>query len=59
MLSAIRFQPHPDLVWSNIKSVRLVESIRQVDTKTTVGTRYFISNVKDNAKKPANSLRIH
>jgi hypothetical protein len=59
MLSAIRFQLHPDLVWSNIKSVRMLESIRQVDSKTTVGTRYFISNVEDNAKKPANSARSH
>jgi hypothetical protein len=39
MLSAIRFQLDPDSVWSNIKSVGMVESIQQVDGKKTVETR--------------------
>ena len=59
MLSGIRFQLDPDSVWSNIKSVGMVESVRQVDGKTTVETRYFISDVEDNAKKSANSVRSH
>jgi predicted transposase YbfD/YdcC len=59
ILSAIRFQLDPDSVWSNIKSVGMVESVRQVDGKTTVETRYFISDVEDNAKQSANSVRSH
>ena len=59
MLSRIRFQLDPDSVWSNIKSIGVVESVRQVDGKTTVETRYFISDVEDNAKKSANSVRSH
>jgi hypothetical protein len=37
----------------------MVESVRQVDSKTTVGTHYFISDVEDNAKKSANSVCSH
>ena len=59
MLSGIRFQLDPDSVWSNIKSVGMVESVRQVDGETTVETRYFISDIEDNAKKSANSVRSH
>ena len=57
MLSGIRSQLNPDSVWSNIKSVGIVESVRQVDGKTTVETRYFISDVEDNTKRFANSIR--
>jgi hypothetical protein len=32
------------------ESIGMVESVRQVDGKTTVETRYFISDVEDNAK---------
>jgi predicted transposase YbfD/YdcC len=59
MLSAIRFHLDPDSVWSNIKSVGMVESVREVDGKTTVENRYFISDVEDNAKQSANSVRSH
>ena len=37
----------------------MVESIRKLDGKTTVETCYFISDVEDNAKKSANSIRTH
>jgi predicted transposase YbfD/YdcC len=37
----------------------MVESVRQVDGKTRVETRYFISDVEDNAKQSANSVRSH
>jgi hypothetical protein len=60
MLSRIRFQLDPDSsVWSNIKSVGMVESVRQVDSKTTVGTHYLISYVEDNAKQSTNSVCSH
>jgi predicted transposase YbfD/YdcC len=59
ILSAIRFNLDPDSVWSNIKSIGMVESVPQVDGKTRVETRYFISDVEDNAKQSANSVRSH
>jgi predicted transposase YbfD/YdcC len=59
MLSGIQSRLDPDLVWSNFNSIGMVESVRQVDGKTTVETRYFISSLKDNAKQFANSVRSH
>jgi predicted transposase YbfD/YdcC len=47
------------IVWSNFNSIGMVESVRQVDGKTTVETRYFISSLADNAKEFANSVRSH
>jgi predicted transposase YbfD/YdcC len=37
----------------------MVESVRQVYGKTRVETRYFISDIEDNAKQSANSVRSH
>jgi predicted transposase YbfD/YdcC len=59
MLSAIQSRLDPDSIWSNFNSVGMVESVRQVDGKTTVETRYFISSLEDNAKKFANCVRSH
>jgi predicted transposase YbfD/YdcC len=59
ILPAIRFQLDPDSVWSNIKSVGMLEFVRQMDSKTRVETRYFISDVEDNTKRYGNSIRIH
>jgi predicted transposase YbfD/YdcC len=53
------FQLDPDSVWSNLKSVGMVESIGQVDDKTTVETRYFISSLDSNGEQLANSVRSH
>ena len=51
MLSGIGSRLDPDLVWSNFRSVGMVESVRSLDRKTTVETRYFISSLEENAKK--------
>ena len=59
MLSGIQSRLDPDSVWSNFNSIGMVESVRQVDGKTTVETRYFISSLEDNAKQLANSVRSH
>jgi predicted transposase YbfD/YdcC len=59
MLSGIQSRLDPDSVWSNFKSIGMVESVRQVDGKTTVETRYFISSLEDNAKKFAHCVRSH
>ncbi|AUB42773.1 putative transposase YbfD/YdcC associated with H repeats [Nostoc flagelliforme CCNUN1] len=37
----------------------MVQSIRKLDGKTTVETRYFISIFEENAEKFANSVRNH
>ncbi|MGV0104717.1 hypothetical protein NSTCB13_03405 [Nostoc sp. DSM 114160] len=49
----------PESVWSNFNSVGMVESVRSLDGKTTVETRYFISSLDNNAQKLANSVRNH
>lgn len=59
MLTGIQARLDPDSVWSNFNSIGMVESVRQVDGKTTVETRYFISSLEDNAKQFANSVRSH
>lgn len=59
MLSQIQSLLNPDSVWSNFNSVGMVESVRLLDGKTTVETRYFISSLEDNAKQFGNSIRSH
>ncbi|BAT52948.1 transposase ISAs1 family protein [Nostoc sp. NIES-3756] len=59
MLSEIQSRLDPDSVWSNFNSVGMVESVLQVNGKTRVETRYFISSLEDNAKQFANSVRSH
>jgi len=39
-----------DIKWSSLKSVGMVESVRTMDGKTTVETRYYISSLSNNAK---------
>lgn len=45
--------------WFNLKSLGLVESVRTVDGKTTVETRYYISSLSNNAKLFGQSVRSH
>ncbi len=59
MLTGIQSQLDPDSVWSSFNSIGMVESVRQLNGKTTVETRYFISSLEDNAKQFANSVRSH
>lgn len=59
MLSQIESRLNPDSVWSNFNSVGMVESVRSVDGKTTVETRYFISSLESNVEQLANSIRSH
>ncbi|MDZ7956287.1 MAG: ISAs1 family transposase [Nostoc sp. DedQUE09] len=59
MLSDIPERLDPDSIWSELNSVGMVESVRKVDGKTTVETRYFISSIENNAKQFANSVRSH
>ncbi|MGJ5634898.1 ISAs1 family transposase [Nostoc sp. CALU 1950] len=59
MLSNIQEKLDPDSVWAKLNSIGMVESVRELDGKTTVETRYFISSLEDNAQKFANSIRSH
>ncbi|WP_442944482.1 ISAs1 family transposase [Nostoc sp.] len=59
MLSGIQSRLDPDSIWSKLNSVGMVESVRSLDGKTTVETRYFISSLEDDAEQFANSVRSH
>ncbi|WP_375501428.1 ISAs1 family transposase [uncultured Nostoc sp.] len=59
MLSDIPERLDPDSIWLKLNSVGMVESVRKVDGKTTVETRYFISSIENNAKQFANCVRSH
>jgi len=59
MLSDIQARLDPDSIWSKFNSVSMVDSVRSLDGKTTVETRYFISSFEDNAEQFANSVRSH
>lgn len=59
MLSQIESRLNQDSAWSNFNSVGMVESVRKIDGKTTVETRYFISSLENNVEQFANSVRSH
>ena len=59
MLTGIGSQLDPDSVWSKFSSVGMVESVRLLDGKTTVETRYFISSLIKNAEEFAHAVRSH
>jgi predicted transposase YbfD/YdcC len=45
--------------WRSLASVGLVESVRVMNGKTSVETRYFISSLEKNAQKLAEGIRGH
>jgi predicted transposase YbfD/YdcC len=45
--------------WENFKSIGMVESVRILNGKTTVETRYYISSLDKNAKRFGNAVRSH
>jgi predicted transposase YbfD/YdcC len=59
MLTDINERVDPSQKWLGLKSVGLVESVRTVDGKTTVETRYYISSLSNNAKLFGQSVRSH
>lgn len=59
MLTDVQSRLDPNHKWSNLKSVGLVESVRTVDGKTTVETRYYISSLSNDAKLFGQSVRSH
>lgn len=59
MLSDIAQKIDPNQRWANLKSIGMVESVRTVNGKTTVETRYYISSLVGNAKLLGQSVRSH
>ncbi len=59
MLTDIQDRIDPTNKWSKLKSIGLVESVRTVDGKTTVETRYYISSLPNNAEVFGQSVRSH
>jgi predicted transposase YbfD/YdcC len=45
--------------WKKLTSIGMVESVRVVDEKTSVETRYFISSLENDAQKLAEAIRGH
>lgn len=59
MLTDIDELIDPNHKWFSLKSVGLVKSVRTVNGKTTVETRYYISSLSNNAKLFGQSVRSH
>lgn len=59
MLTDIDERVDPFHKWQKLKSVGLVESVRTVDGKTTVETRYYISSLAIDAEVFGQSVRSH
>ena len=45
--------------WKKLTSIGMVESVRVVDEKISVETRYFISSLENDAQKLAEAIRGH
>ena len=59
MLTDIAERVDPSHKWPQLKSIGLVESVRTVDGKTSVETRYYISSLSNNAEIFCQSVRSH
>jgi predicted transposase YbfD/YdcC len=59
MLNDIDKRIDPTNKWQKLKSIGLVESMRTVNGKTTVETRYYITSLPKDAELFAQSVRSH
>jgi predicted transposase YbfD/YdcC len=59
MLTDVTEQIDPLKKWEKLTSIGMVESVRVVNGKTSVETRYFISSLWNDAKKLAEAIRSH
>ncbi len=59
MITDIAGQIDPLQKWRKLTSIGMVESVRVVNEKTSVETRYFISSLRENAQKLAEGIRGH
>ena len=59
MLQDITEKIDPKHEWANFNRIGMVESVRTVNNKTTVETRYYICSLRSNAEKLGTSIRSH
>ena len=59
MLTDVAKWIDPSGKWENLTSIGMVESVRVVNGKTSVETRYFISTLNNDAQKLARAIRGH
>lgn len=59
MLNDIDKRVAPTNKWQNLKSIGLLESVRTINGKTTVETRYYITSLPQDAELFAQSVRSH
>jgi predicted transposase YbfD/YdcC len=59
MLTNVAERIDPLRKWDKLTSIGMVESVRVVNGKTSVETRYFISSLLNDAKKLAEAIRSH
>lgn len=59
MISQVADRIDPQGKWEKLNSIGMVESVRIVEGKISVETRYFISSLENNAKLLAEAIRSH
>jgi predicted transposase YbfD/YdcC len=59
MLTDVAERIDPLGKWEKLTSIGMVESVRVVNGKTSVETRYFISSLKNDAQQIAKAIRVH
>jgi len=59
MLSELDKHLAPPHEWERLQSIGMVESLRIINGKTTVETRYYISSLPNNAQTFGESVRSH
>jgi predicted transposase YbfD/YdcC len=59
MITDVAERIDPLQKWKKLTSIGMVESVRVVNGKTSVETRYFISSLENNAQKLAEGIRGH
>jgi predicted transposase YbfD/YdcC len=59
MLSNVQRQIDSEGEWQNLQSIGRLDTMRTVNGKTKIKTRYFISSLPNNAKLLADSVRHH
>ena len=59
IMSEIKLSINLSEKWTNLKSIGLVESVRIVNGKTSVETRYFITSLDSNVELFAKAVRGH
>ena len=59
MLTDVAKRIDPLEKWEKLTSIGMVESVRVVNGKTSVETRYFINSLENDAQKLAEAIRGH